>query len=286
MQSLTSELQSLDEAKRMLDAFASVGTTHFDVTFLDIDGKKCGFRPMQSTWQVKRSLPKLFLELQERQTSLVVRPRSGSSIIIQLDDLNAVALAPLRDVAFLTLQTSPGNYQAWVAISGLTDPKDFARRLRKGAQADISASGATRVAGTLNYKRKYEPDFPIVAIEEAHPGRTVTPSQLQQLGLLAPEQAAPAAPFRVYRRRSGRQWPDYEHTLAGAPPNHGNTGPDVSRADFFWSMLAAQRGFSIEAITEQLMALSSKAQENGELYARLTATNATAAAFRERERTR
>jgi hypothetical protein len=60
----------------------------------------------------------------------------------------------------------------------------------------------------------------------------------------------------------------------------------VSRADFFWSLVAAQRGFSIEAITEQLMALSSKAQENGELYARLTATNATAAAFRERERTR
>ena len=281
------QLQSLDQANRMIDAFASVGATHFDVTFLDIEGNKRGFRPEQSVYQVKHSLPKLLPGLTERRNSLVVRPRSGNSAIIQLDDLKADTLVPLREVAFLTLQTSPGNYQAWVAVSGISDPKDFARRLRKGAQADISASGATRVAGTLNYKRKYEPDFPMVAIEEAHPGRIVTPAQLQQLGLLAPESpAAPAAPFRVYRRRSGRQWPDYQHTLAGAPPNHGNTGPDVSRADFFWSKVAAQRGFGIDAIAERLMQVSSKAQENGELYARLTATNATAAAFRERERTR
>lgn len=286
MHSSRPEPQHLSEAMRMIDAFASVGATHFDVTFLDIEGSKRGFRPEQSVYQVKHSLPKLLPGLTERRNSLVVRPRSNSPAIIQLDDLTSDTLAPLRDVAFLTLQTSPGNYQAWVAVSGLSDPKDFARRLRKGAQADISASGATRVAGTLNYKRKYEPDFPMVAIEEAHPGRIVTPSQLQEIGLLAPEPAASAAPFRVYRRRSGRQWPDYQHTLTGAPPNHGNTGPDVSRADFFWSLVAAQRGFSIEAIAEQLMALSSKAQENGELYARLTATNAAAAAFRERERTR
>jgi hypothetical protein len=28
----------------MLDGFTSVGATHFDVTFLDIDGQKRGFR--------------------------------------------------------------------------------------------------------------------------------------------------------------------------------------------------------------------------------------------------
>jgi hypothetical protein len=52
-------------------------------------------------------------------------------------------------------------------LSGLTDPndaEDFTRRLKKGVGADVTASGATRVAGTMNYKRKYEPDFPKVAI--------------------------------------------------------------------------------------------------------------------------
>jgi hypothetical protein len=37
--------------------------------------------------------------------------------LVQLDDLNAESLKPLKDVAFLMLQTSPGNYQAWVAVA-------------------------------------------------------------------------------------------------------------------------------------------------------------------------
>ena len=36
------------EAQRMLDAFASVGATHFDLTHIDIEGEKRGFRPRQS----------------------------------------------------------------------------------------------------------------------------------------------------------------------------------------------------------------------------------------------
>jgi hypothetical protein len=63
--------------------------------------------------------------------------------------------------------------------------RDFSRRLRKGSGADASASGATRVSGTVNYKRKYEPDFPTVAILQAFPGRIVTPQQLHVLGLVA-----------------------------------------------------------------------------------------------------
>jgi hypothetical protein len=279
------ELQSLDQAERMLDAFASVGASHFDVTFLDIDGAKRGFRRLQSTRQMKHSLPKLFPGLRERHNSLVVRPHSETSAIIQLDDLKTDALAPVRDVSFLTLQTSPGNYQAWVAVSGLEDSKDFARRLRKGAQADISASGATRVAGTVNYKRKYEPEFPTVMIEEAHPGRIVMPSQLQQLGLVAPEPAAPAAPFRVSSFPSD-YWPDYERAVGGAPRNHGDTGPDISRADFFWSLIAAQRGWDAGAIAHRLMQMSPKAKENGEEYARITALNAVEAASRKSKHAR
>jgi len=263
----------------MLDAFASVGATHFDVTFLDMDGKKRGFRPHQSTSQVKNSLSPLLPGLLRRRNSLVVRPLSEKTTLIQLDDLKAETAAPVRDVSFLSLQTSPGNYQAWIAVSGLADPKDFARRLRKGAQADLSASGATRVAGTLNFKRKYEPEFPCVGIEEAHPGRIVTAAELEILGLVAPPSVAPATPLRVSGFRS-RHWPDYQRVVEGAPPNHGNTGPDISRADFLWAMMAAQRGHDVDAIAERLLRLSPKAQENGELYARRTAVNAAEAADR------
>jgi hypothetical protein len=270
-----------DESLRMLDAFASVGATHFDVTFLDIDGNKRGFRKQQSVQQLRNSLPHLRPGLTQRQQSLVVRPLARDGVtLIQLDDLTSEHLRPLESTAFLTLETSPGNHQAWVAVSGLNDAKDFSRRLRKGAGADATASGATRVAGTLNYKRKYHSDFPTVAITQATPGRIVTPEQLEALGLVvAPEPAASAAPLRD--SSSGRRnWPDYERCMAGAPPNHGNTGPDISRADFFYGIMAARRGFSLEEIAGHLMQVSVKAQENGEAYARRTAENATEAAFR------
>lgn len=278
MNPLKSDSKSIEKARCMLDAFASVGATYFDVTFLDIDGRKRGFRPQQSTRGLKHSLPLLFPGLMQRQNSLVVRPVSDTTTLIQLDDLNAETLAPLRAVSFLSLRTSPGNFQSWVAVTGLGDPKDFARRFRKGTHADISASGATRVAGTLNFKRKYEPNFPTVTIAHANPGLVVTPEQLHAPGLVAAEEP-PRVPPRVSPFRS-RHWPDYRRCVEGAPPNHGNTGPDVSRADFLWAMMAAQRGKSIDAIAERLMELSPKAQENGELYARRTAANAAEAAIR------
>ena len=66
-----------------------------------------------------------------------------------------------------------------------SEDKDFARRLRKGAGADPTASGATRVAGSLNFKDKYAPAFPRVAIHAAQPGRLTTASELERLGLVA-----------------------------------------------------------------------------------------------------
>ena len=63
-----------EEAFRMLDAFASVGATHFDLTHLDIDGEKRGFRRHQSIAQLKSSLPKLFPGATERRNNIIIRP--------------------------------------------------------------------------------------------------------------------------------------------------------------------------------------------------------------------
>jgi hypothetical protein len=95
--------------------------------------------------------------------------------------------------AFLTLKTSPGNYQAWVAVEG--GDREFTSRLKRGIGADLWASGSVRMAGTFNFKRKYTADFPTVAIDEVHPGRIVTPAQLESMGLpeAAPEKRQPSA---------------------------------------------------------------------------------------------
>lgn len=287
-------MQDLNEAIRMVDTFASVGATQFDLTHTNIDGEKRGFRPSQSTAQIKNSLPKLFPGATERQNNIIVRPLSEKVHFVQLDDLDANALKRVGQAAFLTLTTSPGNHQAWVAVSDIKDAddaKDFGRRLRNGAGADKSASGATRVAGTVNYKRKYDPDFPMVRIEEAHPGRIVTKAQLEGRGLVsAPEpeiianeelskkrQTGPSQ----YRHRSNKAWPNYALSLAGAPPNRAGTGPDRSMADFSWCMTAIDWGWTIEETARKLPEVSERARERVQLkdggYPLITSQNAASA---------
>lgn len=111
-----------------------------------------------------------------------------------LDDLKAKELHKVKDLTFLTLRTNPSNHQAWISVSGLKsgeETTEFARRLRKGAKAAPSESGAERVAGTTNYKRKYEVYFPTVRILDATPGRIVVQAELEQRGILAPPEPPP-----------------------------------------------------------------------------------------------
>ena len=65
--------------------------------------------------------------------------------------------------------------------------------------------------------------------------------------------------------------------------------PDRSLADFMWCKWAIQRGHSIEETAEKLSEVSAKAQERIRIrgdhgYTLLTASNAAAAAERDRER--
>jgi hypothetical protein len=47
---------------------------------------------------------------------------------------------------------------------------------------------------------------------------------------------------------------------ASRAPSRGD-GPDRGMADFFWCMMAAQRGWSIEETASKLLEVSAKAQE-------------------------
>lgn len=65
---------------------------------------------------------------------------------------------------------------------------------------DKSASHATRVAGTENFKPKYAPGFPTVAIVETHPGRIMTPEQLKALDLVAAPEPVKATELKFTGR--------------------------------------------------------------------------------------
>jgi hypothetical protein len=64
--------------------------------------------------------------------------------------------------------------------------------------------------------------------------------------------------------------------------NHDGTAVDISRADYFWCLMALRRGHNVEETAARLSELSSKARENGDSYALRTAQNADAVVERER----
>jgi hypothetical protein len=271
------------DAFAMIDTFASVGTTRFDVTFTTRSGDKDWFRRGMRLADLRHGIPDMLDAAVKCERNVIVRPHGAGRTFVQLDDLKAEKLAALAPAVFLALETSPprGNFQAWVALEGGED-KDFARRLRKGTGADATASGATRVAGSVNFKDKYAPDFPRVALHQVNAGRIATIGELERLGLVSPPEivSKPLSPPRSRPGPGARKWPSYARCLDGAPLNSEENGPDVSRADFVWCMTAVTWGWSIDETAERLAEESAKARQNGRAYVELTVRNAALAVER------
>jgi len=288
-------------ALRMLDTFTSVGAQSFVVTKTDINQQLIWGKTYQAD-DLRRRLPAMVRTAAMRKPchtsdagtllageNLIIRPKSSDVAFVQLDDLSAEQLDRVRPAVFILHATSPGNHQAWIAVSGIPEGKEafkeFTRRVRKAVGGnDESASHATRVAGTENFKVKYSPAFPTVSIVETHPGRIMTPKQLEALGLLAPPEPVKETALKFTRRAEGsssqdRRWPSYERALAGAPLSNDG-GPNRSRADFWWSYLALQRGWNVEDTEAKLVEVSEKARERVRVgdagYVHVTVTNATA----------
>jgi len=278
-------LAEVDQALELLQAFASVGVKAFAVTLTDVEGKKLpkGYYSHCSLEQLRHILGPVLQVATAQQHNVIVRPGQSERIeLVQLDDLAEPELRRLSPVSLVVLQTSPGNGQSWVAVEDSTP--DFARRLRQGTRADASASGATRISGSRNFKAKYAPHFPIIEILECHPGRLVQRVELDSLGLVAPLEEAKVAAPKVSLFAAGRKkWPSYQYCVQQAPRVRGGEDrPDISKADFVWCMIALDWGWSMAATTATLMQESRKAQENGKRYALLTVQNAAAAIARRR----
>ena len=271
--------RGVEQAWQMLDLFASLGVHAFDLTETDIDGQQRGFRRAVRLEALRHGMPQWMDSAIPCRHNLIVRPQRAAIDLVQLDDLSGAMLERLKAAAFLILATSAGNHQVWVAMP--ESALGFARRLRQGSGADPHASGATRVAGSVNFKRKYAPDFPTVSILEGTPQRTVTRAELEALGLAAaPDPTLVSRPGRISSGRRAKAWPSYERCLQNAPRAHDSDRADVSRADFTFCLLAIDWGWSVADTCQRLLQHSSKARENGETYARLTAQRAAAAAHR------
>ena len=308
-------MTNLDEAYRMIDTFASCGANSFVVTKTELEWpghKKVKWGKTYSLDALREKLPGIVRTAAVRHSmslpdgqgmmageNVIIRPTGPGVAFVQLDDLKTPEqLERVRPAALIIHATSPGNYQAWIAVSGVSEDKEqfkeFTRRVRRAVGGnDKSASHATRLAGTENFKVKYGPDFPTVQILEAHPGRIMSKDQLEAMGLVAaPEPRSVTVPVSPktqrsagqHRDRASKVWPDYARSLAGAPRGREGNGPDRSMADFIWCMTAIDWGWSIEDTATKLPEVSEKARERvqfrDEGYPLITAQNAAAAVER------
>ena len=125
-----------DEAFRMLDAFTSVGADSFVVTKTDILQTVKWGKPY-TVPQLREQLPAMVRTAAIRRPckapegdtflageNLIFRPSGKGVAFLQLDDLAADKLEQVRPAAFLIHATSPGSYQAWIAVSGLPEGKE------------------------------------------------------------------------------------------------------------------------------------------------------------------
>ena len=214
----------------------------------------------------------------DRRQSLIVRPHSGAgNVLAQLDDIRGGALERMRSKAFLTLETSPGSYQAWLAIVGADDR--LVRRLVKNVGVDWNASCAVRVAGSPNCKVKYAPDFPTVRISRLQLFRKILPVDVEED--LEPDSIMQPQERAVQKSSENKQiWPEWDFFLRKARSKDDGSA-DLSRIDYTWAMVALKRGFAFDAVVERLQQISPKAKaecnRKNKGYARRTVLHASQA---------
>ena len=267
----------------MLSAFASVGATHFDVTLKDERSGETSFDKGRTLNGLTLSLASLLYRAERDGQDIIVRPISKTPLI-QLDDLTAESVQRVKEFSFAIIETSRGNFQAWLAV---TDAEEMtARQLKEATGADVNASGAVRLCGTTNHKKEYAPDFPAVRLIESRPGRTTTAAELQADGLLIEAPTTTTTPPRApsLPRFQSQTFPDYGRCLNDAPERNRGEGKDISRADWQFSLIAADRGFTADQIAAELMNASEKAKQDGIKYAERTARRAVESVLKKKTR--
>jgi hypothetical protein len=270
-------------ARLTVEAMQSVGADKFKVVFLGcvpVGGQaECVGSEEIAPAALLGRVGELVQRSERRGQSVTLRAWGGR--LVQVDDCPRKVMRRLLPFAFLAVETSPENFQTWLALSpDITDEarKDVrGRLLRKFAENGEGANGGAynslRLPGCLNAKEKYRQSlghFPRVALTHVELGRTVAPLELEQAGLLAAPLEKPKPPIMpTSAKLPTGAMPDYNNYLADA-------GGDRSRADIRWSMAALGAGFPHYAVISHLEAMSGKAQGRHDDYARKTVDNAAA----------
>jgi hypothetical protein len=291
LENFTGEHQEL----AAVDIFESVSGFDFGASLLhdpSPDGEKmrneyeevCAkdFRANLPRYLEMNSVEQFYQGTLERAYSLAVRP-SGERHFWQIDDADEKTARLLKDVAFLIIETSPGNFQIWLALSDEVDLsdreekewwKEQRNRLIRRVGGNGGSYGALRWPGTFNNKPKRESEDgvrPLVQIVRANMGRVTELVELEKLNLLAPAIENPKKVVDIRPRISSTptQWPSWERELSRSDIK-ANGEPDHSVADAKWCKRCFEWGWSRAEVKAMLLNVSPRAKEKTNHYVELT----------------
>ncbi len=271
-----------DQAAATVEAFQSVGATRFKVVFLNakpVSGQSaCVGSEEVSAANLLAKVESYIKRSEQQSESVCLRPQDGA--LIQIDDSDASTLALLQPFSFLTIETSPGNFQAWIALHPDTN-EDKRREIRdrllrrlKETGANGGAFNSVRLPGALNAKEKYRAsmgEYPRVKLVRVMRGRFVTQIELEHAGLLAAVEVKPIVktPQRYTSANLPDRFPDFNEYL-GKKWLESESRPDRSSAEIAWSCAALRKGFPEYAVADELRRVSLKAQGRRDNYVEKT----------------
>jgi hypothetical protein len=281
-----------DEARLTVEAFESVGCDKFKAVFVGIypltgEAERFGSEPKQkgesiTGAQIKLRLPQYIKRNRAQGHNVALRAWGA---IIQVDDCTAQIMEHLKPFAFLITETSPGNYQVWLALpkpfigaDGKISAEGKALRTRlmkkfqeNGEPANGGAYGSTRLPGTLNIKEKYQGSFPQIHVVYVAMGRIVTPEELEQAGLLADAPAVPALTLvespRYSNSKLPTEWPDYQYYVSRAPAKEDGQ-PNLNSADESFVVRCLALGHPRYSVGAKLRSLRDKAANRADYVER------------------
>src|ERR1039457_250122 len=157
-----------------------MGGDVFEVGLYKPEGAGDNEPPMiPRTWDMRAVLKSIpWLRLQNRNgRNIYIRPRGEHNLSL-IDDLTAASIERMKAEGFqpaLVVETSPGNFQAWLKHSRILSRglgTAAARALAQEYDGDLGAADWRhfgRLAGFTNRKEKYKADglFPFVLLRQA-----------------------------------------------------------------------------------------------------------------------
>jgi len=272
------ERDRIYQAIDMLMTFMSVGAVAFFLLLKDKDNfSEVACRKRVNPNFLLDNIDRLLAACDLWQVSLIIRPilSFGSTVkLVQLDDLSQdIALEEkLRLLSLITLETSLGNYQDWIAIKDISeeDRKLLRSDLVDRTSADSAATGAVRLAGSYNFKPEYKDNYPVVKLVDYETSLTVSVEQLREKGLLRTQDSPPCDSSFSFSANGEKRWCPHERCLAKAPFKKDGVTRDYSVADMNFAIINLANGFSRELVGAELEKVRSDKVMRNFMYVRLT----------------